>query len=379
MTPQQRLYNAFSGQPVDHIPFVPKIWVDLAANLTGTGLLDVIEDPLLALKVIVDAGIMVGADGVRQFIFPPRKTEQDGETVYEIDEAGQRLGTIDMAGGLATHLFDEKHFRLDDPFFITHQNFWKAEHPFINDLDDVEKLVVPNKLYYEQAGYGTMLRQMIDYAGNRIALIGDCEAATLAYYAGFRGIERSMMDFYDNPRLIHAVMEKGVARSIERGKFNIDVGLRILRLNDSMANMALISPKHWREFIFPHFKAVCDELHHYCPAVKIYCHICGNIMPIIEPLMATGLDCIAPLDPLGGFSVAEVRQAVGDEVVLMGGIDTLSFIHSSQEKIAEEARRCIKEGIVHGRRFILGSGCVVPRGASQEILQSVAATARTFH
>lgn len=378
LTPPDRLRRAFAGEEVDRVPFVPKIWVDLAANLTNTDLRAVIADPLLAMKVIVDAGLLVGADAVRQFIFPVRKTEQEGEEVYEIDKAGCRLGPIDMAGGLATQLFDASFFRLDDPFFVAHQNFWKAQEPFIKDLADVQKMVVPDKSYYEQTGYGHYLRQMIEYAADRIALIGDCDTATLAFYAGFRGIEQAMLDFYMNPRLLHAVMEKGVTRSIERGKFNIDLGLRILRLNDSMANMALISPEHWQEFIFPHMKTVCDELHRYCPEVRIYCHICGNVMPIIEQLMETGLDCIAPLDPLGGFSVADARWAVGDRMVLMGGIDTLSFVNSNEAEIAEEARRCMAEGSVGHGRFVLGSGCVVPRGANKEILQAVSTAVRNF-
>ena len=179
-----------------------------------------------------------------------------------------------------------------------------------------------------------------------------------------------------NPLIsIHAVMEKGAARSIERGKFNLDLGLRILRLNDSMGNMSLISPQHWREFIFPHMKTVCDDLHHYSPDVRIYCHICGDIMPIIELLAEAGLDCIAPLDPLGGFSVADARRAVGDKMILMGGIDTLSFINSTEDQITAEAQRCLQEGTVGRSRFILGSGCVVPRGTNKEMLQAVSAVA----
>jgi uroporphyrinogen-III decarboxylase len=378
MTPHERLYRAFSGQAVDHVPFVPKIWVDLGAALTNIALQEVIESPRLAMQVIIEAGLMVGADGVRQFIFPARKTEPEGEVLYEIDKSGRRLGPIDLAGGLATHLFDASDFRLNDPYFIAHQNFWRCREPFIKDLSDVKKMVVPQKSYYEETGYGAYQRQMLAYAGDRIALIGDCDAATLAFYAGFRGIEQALLDFYDNPHLIHAVMEKGAARSIERGKFNIDLGLRILRLNDSMGNMALISPQHWREFIFPHLKTVCDDLHRYCPKVKIYCHICGDVMPIIELLVETGLDCIAPLDPLGGFSVADARRAVGDNMVLMGGIDALSFIHSTEAQITAEARRCLKEGTVGRRGFVLGSGCVVPRGAKKETLQIVSAVTKRF-
>ena len=104
---------------------------------------------------------------------------------------------------------------------------------------------------------------------------------------------------------------KGVAIAIEKGKFNIDLGLRMLRLNDSVGNMSVISPNHWRTFVFPHMKDVCTELHRYRPNVKIYSHICGNILPIVEDLVEVGLDCIGPLDPLGGFTPGEIRQRVG--------------------------------------------------------------------
>jgi hypothetical protein len=378
LTPPEQLYRAFAGKEVARVPFIPKIWLALAALLTNTDMRAVIEDPFLALKVMVDAGLIVEADGVRQFLIPPRRTERVDETLFEIDDTGRRWGTIDMTGGWATYLFDPSDFRLDDPHFIAHQNFWKAGEPFVRDVADARKIVVPDKSFYEETGYGDFQRRMMAYAGDRIALIGDCDSATLAFYAGFRGIERALMDFIENPQLVHAMMEKGVARSIERGKFNIDLGLRILRLNDSTANMSLISPKHWQEFIFPHMKAVCDELHHYCPEVKIYCHICGNVLPIIELLAETGIDCIAPLDPLGGFSVAEARQRVGDSMVLMGGVNTLSFIQSNEAAITEEARRCMGEGLVDGGRFILGSGCAIPRTARKEILQAVSTAAHTF-
>lgn len=378
LSPPERLRRAFAGEAVDRVPFIPKIWLDLAAMLTNTDMRTVIEDPFLALKVMVDAGLIVGADGVRQFLLPARKIEQVGEIIYEVDESGRKLGTIDMLGGWATTLFDPSDFRLDDPYTIAFHSFWKADELLVRDISEAQKIAIPDKSFFEESGHGDFQRQMMTYAEDRIALIGDCESATLSFYIGFRGLERALMDFIENPQLVHAMMEKGVARSIERGKFNIDLGLRILRLNDSSANMSLISPKHWQEFIFPHMKTVCDELHHYCADVKIYCHICGNVLPIVELLADAGIDCIAPLDPLGGFSVADARQRVGDNMILMGGINTLSFIQSDEAAITEEARRCMSEGLVNGGRFILGSGCAIPRAARKELLQAVSTTAHMF-
>jgi uroporphyrinogen-III decarboxylase len=172
-------------------------------------------------------------------------------------------------------------------------------------------------------------------------------------------------------------MDKGLAIAIEKGKFNIDLGLRILRLNDSIANMSVISPGHWRQFIKPRITEFCAELHHYEPAVRIYCHICGNILPVLADLVETGLDCIAPLDPLGGFTCRQAREAVGQSVALMGGINTMSFLDKSPDGIAQEARACINGAGLQGG-FILGSGCVVPRDAKADTLLAAAEAAHQF-
>lgn len=371
-----RLQRVMSGEDIGQVLYVPKIWVDLAANLTGLDLCAVIEDPRLAMQVILDAGLLAGADAVRQFVMPPRRTERAGDKVYEVDATGRRLGEIDMLGGLATHLYDPADFRIDDPACIAHQNFWKANRPFVADSADVARMAIPDRRFYADSGYGALLREMQARAAGEIALIGDCDSATLSFCAGLRGVQQVLIDFYENPQLLHALMEKGVERSIERGKFNIDAGLRVLRLNDSMGTISLISPKHWRAFIYPHMKTVVDELHHYCPDVRVYCHICGNVLPVLELLVQMGLDCIAPLDPLGGFSVRQARQAVGEQMVLMGGINTVSFFQADVAQIAAEAQRCIEEGQVAQGGFILGSGCAIPRATP---LASVRVAADVAH
>ena len=85
MTPAERLYTAISGDKPDRVPVVPKIWVDLAANLTRTDLVDVVTDPFTALEVIVKAGELCNVDAVRQFHFPQRAIIQKNGRVFETD------------------------------------------------------------------------------------------------------------------------------------------------------------------------------------------------------------------------------------------------------------------------------------------------------
>lgn len=370
MLPHERIYLSISGKVPDRVPDVPKIWVDLGARLTQTDLLEVIQNPLTALKVIVDAALLVGADGARQFHFPKRKILIKDNKVFEINKKGEYIGEIDMLGGLITHLLEVNSFEFSNPYQMAFHHYWSCKEPIIKNLSDVKKISIPKKCFYEEIGCGDEQREIMKLVGNKLCLIGDCDSATLAFYLNLRGYNNAMIDLIEQPGLVNATMEKGVAIAVEKGKFNIDLGIKILRLNDSVANMSVISPKHWREFIFPHIKDVCDELHHYDPEVKVYCHICGNILPIIESLMETGLDCIGPLDPLGGFTPGQAREIVGDRVSLMGGVNTLSFINNTSKQITEEAKMCILEAGKRGG-YILSSGCVIPRGASKENLKAL--------
>ena len=378
LTPSERLYVAVSGGVPDRVPVVPKIWVDLAANLTGTPFVDVLEDPLVALRVIVEAGRLVGADAVRQFHFPKRRIRRDGAVLVEVDAAGRRRGRIDIDGGWATHLDDPREFDFEDPYTMAHHTAWACfGAPYVTSREQARRIAVPTRALYEELGWGERQKQVLAEAGDTIALIGDLNSATLAFLVVLRGLEAAMTDLLDNPALVHAVLEKGVEIAIERGRYVVDLGHRVLRLNDSVANMSLISPETWREFVYPHMKTVCDEIHRYNPDVRIYCHICGNVTPILEDLVALGLDCIGPLDPLGQMQPREVRRVVGDRVALMGGVDTLAFIRERPDQIEKQARACI-EGAGESGGYVLGSGCVVPRAASQESLRALRRAAELY-
>ncbi|NLS94798.1 MAG: hypothetical protein GXX96_21805 [Planctomycetaceae bacterium] len=372
----ERLAAVMNGKKPDRVPVMPKIWVNLAARLTGTDLAQIIEKPRTATQVVIDAARQIGIDGARLFLFPARRIRRDGGRLIEVDPAGRRLGEIDMEGGLATRLDRWDDFRIDDPYHLAFRTSWSHEKPFLQTEADLARMNVPDKSFYEAHGYGDLAREMLAHAGDHVGLAGDCDSATLAFCVSLRGMQQALLDLIDAPHLVHRLMEKGSTYAIERGKFLVDCGLRILRLNDSVGNMSVISPRLWKEFVYPHMKEVCHELHAYCPEARIYCHICGNVLPIVEPLVETGLDCIAPLDPLGGFTVADVRRRVGDRYVLMGGVNTMSFVHSSPEELRAEALRCIEEGNRHGA-FVLGSGCALPGDAKPENLEALvqAATA----
>ncbi len=377
MNAKQRVFTAISGGRPDQVPVIPKMWVDLAAAILGVDLKEIVTNPETALRVMTDAGRACAFDAVRMWHFPAKKIQEQHGKVIELDEHGTRRGEVDMLGGLVTHLDDPAMFVLEDPCMMAHHHYWTCELPLVNSVADAACMHVPTRADYERFGWAERMRAQQRRAGDKLDIIGDCDSPTLAFYISFRGMNNALMDLLEEPELVEAVMDKGVEIAIERAKFNLDLGLKILRLNDSAGNMSVISPAMWRRFIKPRFKRFCDEVHAYNKDARVYCHICGNVMPIIEDLVETGLDCIAPLDPLGGFTAAQVREAVGDRVSLMGGVNTLSFINSTPAQIMAEARRCI-EGAGANGGYILGSGCVVPRAAKRENLAALVETAAIY-
>ena len=393
MTAAERVEAALRGGRPDRVPFVPKIWIDFSARFCGVPLREVIEDPVAALVVILRAGRGLGLDGVRQFALPARRTVEADGRLWEVDGRGRPIGPIDLAGGLHTLVAEAGDFRLDDPVNMAHFHHRRPPGPALTKAADAAAIAVPDARLLDDLGFQRNLAAALDRApAGGMAVIQDCGPIGLSFLVALNGMNQALLDFLDQPRLVHAALDAGDAIAIAKGSYWLDRGYRALRINDSAGNLSVISPDHWRTFVKPHFASVVSELHRRCPDALLYCHVCGNVLPIIGDLADTGLDCIAPLDPLGGFTVADARRALeqrpaahpGDgrpaaaaadrPVALMGGINTLSFVEGTPDTVGAEAEACIagartaadREAVPAG--FILGSGCVVPRGARVECL-----------
>lgn len=363
------LLDAMNGKPISRAPVVPKIWVDLAAKLTDKDCMNVFQDPAEAAATVVEAAVRSGCDGARLFLFAPREIHRDEKGYYQVKN-GKRIGKVDDCGGWGTSLDSDEDFDWNDPAMVIPYNIYKTGKPRMGTIEAVERMRIPSLEEFDRL-YGDTVERCLQTADGKLDLMGDCNSGTLSFCVAMNGMSQALMDMYDDPELLHAMMNKGIELCIMQAKFLLSKGIRILRYNDSSANMMVISPDSWREFIKPYITRFCTEVHAHCPEAKIYCHICGGVMPILKDLMETGLDCIAPLDPLGGHTIKEIREVVGDRFMLMGGMDTMSFINHTPEQIKEEAKRCITEGFRNGY-YAIGSGCAMPLSATLEGLLAIA-------
>ncbi|MBC7235915.1 MAG: hypothetical protein H5T69_08740 [Chloroflexi bacterium] len=113
----------------------------------------------------------------------------------------------------------------------------------------------------------------------------------------------------------------------------------------------LISP-HWlRQHWFPRLARLVDAWH----ARDTFClfHSDGNLWPLLDDLVAAGIDGLNPIEVAAGMTVREVRKRY-PQLFLTGGVDVSQLLPLGTP---EEVRAACEENIraTNGRGYFLGS------------------------
>jgi uroporphyrinogen decarboxylase len=116
------------------------------------------------------------------------------------------------------------------------------------------------------------------------------------------------------------------------------------------------SPAKFSEFVAPYLRRLIQgyrELGFY--TIK---HTDGNIMPILDQLVAAEPHALHSLDPQAGVDIAEVKRLYGDRVCLIGNVKCSLLDSGSEAEIRESARYALQEGMPGGGYIFSSSNCV---------------------
>ena len=87
-------------------------------------------------------------------------------------------------------------------------------------------------------------------------------------------------------------------------------------------------------------------------------HTDGNIMPILDQLVAARPHALHSLDPQGGVDIAEVKRLVGDQVCLVGNVSCAMLDTGTDEDVAASVRYALQHGMPGGRYVFSTSNCI---------------------
>lgn len=149
--------------------------------------------------------------------------------------------------------------------------------------------------------------------------------STLGFYwraREFMGTENLSFAWYDEPTLMHEMMEFIADFTIETAKPALDAGVRpdYIFLNEdmSMKNGPLLSPETYRTFILPHMKRLVS----FFKSAGVPWFVVdtdGNCDLLIPHLLDAGVDAIWPIERAAGMDPVEVRRKYGRQLRLWGG------------------------------------------------------------
>lgn len=172
-----------------------------------------------------------------------------------------------------------------------------------------------------------------------------------------------MMDFIEQiaeqPEAVKQRAQTQVDDALERGQRIRGWGLVdgfCLCADYCFNDNPFLSPAMFDEFITPYLVQLVAgyrEMGFY--VIK---HTDGNIMPILDALVAAKPHALHSLDPQGGVDLAEVKRRVGAEVCLIGNVNCALLQTGTEEQVVAEVRRALSDGMPDGGYVFGTSNCI---------------------
>jgi uroporphyrinogen decarboxylase len=180
-----------------------------------------------------------------------------------------------------------------------------------------------------------------------------CQRAEFMWAAELCRLDDFLVFMVEDPRLVHAVLDMVNEFAIALARRAIRAGAEVIMVGDDIAYRSgpMISPLMYDTFIRPRLERIVRAIHQEgALAVK---HSDGNLWPIMDMLVSTGIDGLNPFEPAAGMDIGEVKRKYGNRVCLLGNIDCGELL---SRRSADEVRRVVRDTI---RQAAPGGGYIV--------------------
>jgi uroporphyrinogen decarboxylase len=262
-------------------------------------------------------------------------------------------GTVKPEGSYAHEEVDEwgvKHRIIDGmPWYI--------EGP-IKNIEGFEDYVTPDTslpIKFKSA------RKIVRLVKGDLAIAGivDGQFTRCWLLSGFNLFVRAL---YHNLGSVRNLLEEITRYIIDLGKGFIETGVDLIWITDDlgMVDGPFLNPYAFKHVIFPFFNEIVEAFKKQ--GVMVLLHSDGQIMPLMDDLVKTGLDGVHPIERKAGMNLREMKDKYGDELTLIGNVDATEVLPYGKEKdIQRQVLECIKNA-ARGGGYILASDHSIHEG-----------------
>jgi len=373
MTSRERMIAAMTNHQPDRVPVAPDISNMIPCRLTGKPFWEIyyFADPPLWRAYI---------EAVKYFGFDGWFTE--GAMQYQWP--GERSSAVEDMRKTAETWVVRTRGQLDGHRYHIETTYYVADSPTrtgrpLSDIDAMWPLL--EAWFAPPVGYNPELlrrqRQELDELGAFGVSIG---------YPGFQawldlfqgGLTDLSLWYYYNHDAIERLRELHERQVLRQMEMILDERPDFVLLGAS-GTLTLQSPRIARELSFPTIQKLTRMARE--AGVPTMLHSCGKERELVRWCAEeSDLSCINPLEipPMGDCDLAEIKQAHGHQIALMGNLHTTDvMLLGTPEDVARAARAAI-DAAGAGGGFILSTGDQCGRDTPDENIFALIEVARTY-
>jgi hypothetical protein len=151
-------------------------------------------------------------------------------------------------------------------------------------------------------------------------------------------LEFMLTGMVQQPELVQRIIEVETRYCIAVMEVLLDAGCDgVVPTSDVASNKGpFMSPRMFRQFLFPWLKAECDAVHR--KGGYLIKHTDGNVWPILDQMVEAGIDAWHGIQPRIGMSLPALQERYGGRLCFWGGVDVDTLVAGTEEEVAAEVR-----------------------------------------
>ena len=284
-------------------------------------------------------------------LYPQAKDQADFEDLAELDSAS--CGPVFLKGAL-----DSGGYYQDEWGVSYRPTTEVLDHPVrgpVETWEDLKRYKPPDPNVPHRLG---RVPEIVARFKHRKAIIFHQRAAFM-WAAYVNGLDNLLANFLADPEFAHCLLDKVLEANIQLARNALRAGVDIIMLGDDYAgNKApMFSPAVFREFLAPRLKRMVDAVHE--EGGLVIKHSDGNLWPILDQIIGTGVDAINPIEPVARMDIGEVKSRYGDRVAVVGNIDCSHILsEASLDQVESAVVECIRKASPGGGHIISSSNSI---------------------
>lgn len=183
-----------------------------------------------------------------------------------------------------------------------------------------------------------------------------------------RSFEEFILDLYEEPDLVKAVIEKANPAVIESTLKNAArTKVKRIQLFTMRSDATAMSPAIFDEFVYPYLKEYVKAFH--AAGYKTILHADNNWLPMLDRYLDLPKGSVH-FEFDGVTDIFKAAEILGGRHSMRGDVPAIKFAFGTPDEVSQYCERLIAEIGMKGG-FVLGSGCEVPMNCKPENLMAM--------